>query len=79
LSFELSGNYERTTGAGEISGEPPVYGPLKWPFVTGTISYRFPKAGTLSVDLQRTYYIEEIVRGDNFSANLLGIRWTTEF
>jgi hypothetical protein len=79
LSIQFSGNYVRTTGVGEISGEPPTFGPLRWPMATGTISYNFPKAGRLSLDLQRTYYIEEILRGDNFSANLLGIRWTTEF
>jgi hypothetical protein len=33
----------------------------------------------LSVDLQRTYYIEQIVTGNNFSANLLTIRWSREF
>jgi hypothetical protein len=79
LTLQLSGNYIRTTGVGEISGEGPAFGPLRWPMATGTISYNFPKAGRLSVDLQRTYYIEEILRGDNFSANLLGLRWTTEF
>ena len=75
----LSGNYVRTTGVGEISGELPAFGPLRWPLVTGTVSYDFPRAGTLSIDLQRTYYIEEIMHGDNFSANILGIRWTKEF
>ena len=79
LTLQLSGNYIRTTGVGEISGELPAFGPLRWPMVTGTIAYNFPKAGRLSLDLQRTYYIEEILRGDNFSANLLGIRWTKEF
>jgi hypothetical protein len=69
----------RTTGVGEISGEPPAFGPLRWPMATGTIAYDFPKAGRLSIDLQRTYYIEEILRGDNFNANILGIRWTKDF
>jgi hypothetical protein len=79
LGLNLSGNYVRTTGVGEISGEPPAFGPLRWPLVTGTLSYDFPGAGTLSIDLQRTYYIEQIMQGDNFSANILGIRWTKEF
>ena len=79
LTFNLSGNYVRTTGAGEISGEPPTFGPLRWPLATGTVSYDFPPAGRLSIDLQRTYYIEQIMSGDNFSANLLNIRWTKEF
>jgi len=79
LSVQFSGNYLRTTGVGEISGEPPISGPIRWPMATGTIAYSFPKAGTLSIDLQRTYYIEQLLRGDNFNANILGIRWTRAF
>jgi hypothetical protein len=75
----LSGNYDRTTGVGQISGEPPAYGPLKWPMMTGTLYFNFPKAGRLSVDLQRTYYIEQLVPVNNFSAGLLTVRWTRGF
>jgi hypothetical protein len=76
---KLSGNYERTTGEGTISGEPPAYGPLRWPLVTGTGYFDFPKAGRLSIDLQRTYYTEQIVPMNNFSADLLTLRWTRTF
>jgi hypothetical protein len=79
FGLRLTGNFDRSTGLGQISGEPPAYGPLTWPLVTGTVYYDFPKAGRLSVDLQRTYYIEQIVTGNNFSANLLTIRWTRDF
>ena len=79
FGLRLTGNYDRTTGLGLISGEPPAYGPLRWPLVTGTVYFDFPKAGRLSVDLQRTYYIEEIVTANNFSANLLMIRWARSF
>ena len=79
LELRLSGNFLRTTGVGAISGEPPVYGPIRWPMVTGTIAYRFPRVGRLSVDLQRTYFIQDIFTGDNFSGNLLALRWTKEF
>jgi hypothetical protein len=79
FEVSFSGNFVRTTGRGEISGELPNYGPIKFPYATGTVSYDFPKAGKLSLDLQRTYYIEEIVRSNNFSANLLTIRWTRDF
>jgi len=75
----LSGNFDNSSGVGQISGEPPAYGPLTWPLVTGTLAYDFPRAGQLAVDLQRTYYAEQIVRGNNFSANLLTIRWTRGF
>ena len=79
FGLRLSGNYDRSTGLGAISGEPPAYGPLTFPLVTGTVYYSFPKAGRLSIDLQRTYYIEQIVPGNNFQANLLTIRWTRDF
>jgi hypothetical protein len=71
FGLRLTGNFDHCTGLGQISGEPPAYGPLTWPLVTGTVHFGFPKAGRLSVDLQRTYYIEQIVTGNNFSANLL--------
>jgi hypothetical protein len=79
FGLRLTGNFDRSTGLGQISGEPPAYGPLTWPLVTGTVYWNFPKAGCLSVDLQRTYYIEQIVPGNNFSANLLTVRWTRNF
>jgi hypothetical protein len=52
---------------------------MTWPFATGTVYYDFPKAGRLSIDLQRTYYIEEIITANNFGANVLAIRWTRDF
>ena len=79
FGLRLSGNYDNSTGVGEISGEPPAYGPVRWPLVTGTVFYEFPKVGRLSIDLQRTYYIQQIVTVNNFSANLLTIRWTRDF
>lgn len=79
LGLRLSGNYDRSTGLGQITGEPPAYGPLTWPLVTGTVYYDIPKAGRLSIDLQRSYYIEQIVTANNFSANMLTIRWTRNF
>ena len=79
FSARLSGNYDRSSYVGEISGEPPAYGPVNWPLVTGTVAYNFPEAGRLSLDLQRTYYLQQIVTANNFSANLLTIRWTRDF
>lgn len=46
---------------------------------TGSLWYEFPKAGRFSIDLQRTYYLEEIIRGNDFQASLLMIRWTRNF
>jgi len=79
VGFNVSGNFIRTTGAGEISGEPPTFGPMTWPLITATAYYDFPQAGRLSIDLQRTYYLEELVHGNDFQANLLTLRWTKDF
>jgi hypothetical protein len=77
LSF--SGNFVRTTGVGEITGELPSQGPVTFPMATATGYYDVPTFGRLALDLQRTYYREEIVVGNNFSANLLTVRWTKGF
>ena len=76
---KLSGNFDRSSGVGRITGEPPAYGPVTWPLVTGTLGYDFPTAGKLSLDLQRTYSVQDIVTANNFSSNLLTIRWTRDF
>ena len=79
FGIRFTGNFDRSTGLGQESGIKPVYGPMTWPLATGTAYFDFPKAGRLSVDLQRTYYIQQILTGNNFSANLLMIRWTRRF
>jgi hypothetical protein len=79
VGLRVSGNFDRLTGRGEILGEPPAYGPLKWPVATGTVYMDLPKAGRFWLDLQRTYYIEELVPANNFSANLLTLRFTRAF
>ncbi|HXJ92258.1 MAG TPA: hypothetical protein VMT20_05195 [Terriglobia bacterium] len=79
FGLRFSGNYVRSTGLGYVSGEPPAYRPLYWPLATGTVFYDIPKAGRISLDLQRTYYIEQIVTANNFQADLLTIRWTRDF
>jgi hypothetical protein len=79
VGFRFSGNYDRTTGLGQITGESPVYGPETFPYATGTVYFDLPRFGRLAVDLQRTYYIQQIVTGNNFSANLLTISWTHAF
>lgn len=79
LGLRVSGNFDRSSGVGAISGEPPAYGPVVWPLVTGTVSYDLPILGRFAVDLQRTYYIEQIVKVNNYSADLLTVRWTRAF
>jgi hypothetical protein len=79
LGVSFSGNYVRVTGVGEIAGEAPIFGPMSFPYATGSAYYDFPRLGRLTLQLQRTYYIEQIVTANNFSANLLSILWTRSF
>jgi hypothetical protein len=79
LGISITGNYVRSTGLGEIAGELPLYGPMKFPYATGSIYYDIPQLGRLAVQLQRTYYLEQIVPGNNFGANLVTIAWTRGF
>lgn len=79
LELRIAGNYLRTTGVGEISGEPPVYGPIRWPMVSATAAYQVRRFGTFSFDVQRTYYKEELVSADDFGGTLFGLNWTKEF
>ena len=79
LSVAFTGNFVRVTGMAEISGEAPLYGPMSYPYATGSVSYNLPRIGRLGVQLQRTYYVEEIVPGNNFGANLLSITLTRSF
>lgn len=79
VGASFTGNYVRSTGFGEIAGETPLYGPMSFPYATGSVYYDFPRLGRLTVQLQRTYYIEEIVPGNNFGAKLLTLAWTKSF
>lgn len=79
VGLKLTGNFDRTTGVGQISGEAPGDGPLTWPLITGTVYVDVPRAGRLSLDLQRTYFVEQILAGNDFSAEMLTVRWTRAF
>jgi len=79
LGISFTGNFVRSTGLGTIAGELPLYGPMSFPYATGSIYYDFRRIGRLTAQLQRTYYIEQIVPGNNFGANLLTIAWMRSF
>lgn len=79
FGVNLTGNYIRTTGVGEISGEPPNYGPLRFPYGTFSIYYDFNKVGRLTAELQQVNYTEEIVTGNNFKTRIFSIVWTKGF
>jgi len=79
VGLNISGNFVRTTGLSQISEEVPTYGGMRWPLITGTFWGEIPRAGRISLDLQRTYYREDIVHANDFRGNLLTIRWTRDF
>jgi hypothetical protein len=79
FTFEFSGNYVRVTGLGQVQGEAPLYGPMKFPYASGSLAYDVPQMGKLMVQLQRAYYAEQIVPGNNFSSNILLIAWKRSF
>jgi hypothetical protein len=79
FGIRFTGNFVRTTGLGKEGGINPVYGPMTWPLGTGTVYFNIPKTGRLSFDLQRTYYIQEIITANNFGANMLTVRFTHDF
>jgi hypothetical protein len=76
VGVQFTGNFVRTTGSGQIAGELPLYGPVTFPYATGSIYYDMKHAGRFTLQLQRTYYSEQIVTGNNFGAKLLTVAWT---
>jgi hypothetical protein len=79
LTIRFAGNYIRVNGQGIVMGELPLYGPMTFPYASGSISYDAPRSGKFSLQLQRTYYTEQIVPGNNFGANILLIAFTRSF
>ena len=79
FSISLAGNYARVNGRGIVLGSTPLYGPMTFPYASGSLSYDAKKAGKLTLQLQRTYYVEQIVPGNNFGAKIVLISWTRSF
>ena len=69
----------RVNGRGIVLGSTPLYGPMTFPYASGSLSYDAKKAGKLTLQLQRTYYVEQIVPGNNFGAKIVLISWTRSF
>jgi len=63
LGVSFSGTFIQATGVEEIAGEAPIYRPMSFPCASGSLWYDFFKLGRLTAQLQRTYYIDEIVTG----------------
>lgn len=74
-----SGNFARTTGLDQIFGEPALYGPISFPYVTGTVYYDLPRVGKIAAELQRTSLAQEILSLNDFRANLVTLRYSRTF
>jgi len=79
VTLSFAGNYVRVNGLGVVLGELPLYGPITFPYASASLSFDAHKAGKLALQLQRTYYEEQIVPGNNFGADILLIKWTRNF
>jgi hypothetical protein len=79
LSLRFAGNFVRVNGQGVVMGDRPLYGPVTFPTGSGSLSYTFPHAGKLTVQLQRAYYREQILEANSFSAGVLLAEWTRSF
>lgn len=79
VTLSFAGNYIRVNGLGVVMGELPLYGPMRFPYASASIAYDAHRAGKLALQLQRTYYEEQIVTGNNFGADILLIKWTRNF
>ena len=79
LELSFTGNFVRTNGVSEFAGEAPWYGGTTFPYATAVVSYDVQRVGRLGIQLQRSYYAEDIVPTNNFSANLLSILYTRSF
>jgi hypothetical protein len=79
LGITATANFDRTSGVDSIGGEPPLYGPLSFTYATGSIYYDIPAAGRVSIDLQRTYLLQELLPLNDFRANVFTIRWSRVF
>jgi hypothetical protein len=79
LGISVTAHLNRTTGTDAIAGEPPLYGPLTFPYATGTIYYDVSGAGRFSVDLTRTHYYQDVLPLNDFRASLVTIRFSRSF
>jgi hypothetical protein len=79
LEVTASGNYTRVRGTDSITGEPPLYGPMTFPFGTVSISYDIPRTGKVSLDIQRMHYFQDLLPLNDVRASLVTLRFTRAF
>lgn len=79
IGVTATANFQRTTGTDAIAGEPPLYGPMTFPYGTGSVYYDLPRAGRLSLDLQRSHLYQDILPLNDFQATLVTVRFSRDF
>jgi hypothetical protein len=79
VKLSFAGNYVRVNGLGVVLGELPLYGPMTFPYASASLAFDAKKAGIIAVQLQRTYYEEQIVTGNDFEADILLVTWKRSF
>ena len=79
LLLDLSGQFARSTGLGTFTGESSTYGPLTWTAWNSEVSYDVPQLGRLAFGWQRSYYLENLRRANDYSANAFTVRIVRRF
>ncbi|MBI2819177.1 MAG: hypothetical protein HYX73_04290 [Acidobacteria bacterium] len=79
LLLDLSGQFARSTGLGNFTGESSTYGPLTWTAWDSQLSYDFPRLGRLGFGWQRSYYYEDLRRATDYGANSFTMRIDRRF
>jgi hypothetical protein len=79
LEVTATGSYNRVTGTDLITGEPPLYGPMTFPYGTVSVSYDVPRVGKVSLDIQRMHYFQDLLPLNDVKAALVTLRFTRGF
>ena len=75
LTLSFTGQFIRSTGLANITGEKSTYGPLTWPAWSAEAGYSLKNVGRLVFGWQRSYYFEDLMRATDYSANGFTLRY----
>ena len=79
LLLDLSGQFARSSGLGNFTGESSVYGPLTWTAWNSQLSYDVSRLGRMGFGWQRSYYFEDLRRASDYGANSFTLRIDRRF
>jgi hypothetical protein len=79
LEVTATGSYTRVRGTDSITGEPPLYGPMTFPYGTVSVSYDISRVGKVSLDVQRMHYFQDLLPLNDVRAALVTLRYTRGF